>query len=100
MAIILLLLATNRATQIFRYNLAMWLMTIRGILFTRGDRIVVGSVLGPESLAIYAIVSDVASGINFLVAQPIQPFLPVVSRLALLPVAEADPKWLPHRKLT
>ncbi|WP_417040526.1 oligosaccharide flippase family protein [Cylindrospermopsis raciborskii] len=73
----------QRATQIFRYNLAMWLMTIGGILFTRGDRIVVGSVLGPESLAIYAIVSDVASGINFLVAQPIQPFLPVVSRLAL-----------------
>ncbi len=73
----------QRATQIFRYNLAMWLMTIGGILFTRGDRIIVGSVLGPESVAIYAIVSDVASGINFLVAQPIQPFLPVVSRLAL-----------------
>lgn len=77
----------QRASQIFRYNLAMWLMTIGGILFTRGDRIVVGSVLGPESLAIYAIVSDVASGINFLVAQPIQPFLPVVSRLALDPTS-------------
>jgi O-antigen/teichoic acid export membrane protein len=73
----------QRAAQIFRYNLAMWLMTIGGMLFTRGDRIIVGSVLGPESVAIYAIVSDVASGINFLVAQPIQPFLPVVSRFGL-----------------
>ncbi|MBG0744576.1 MAG: oligosaccharide flippase family protein [Cylindrospermopsis raciborskii KL1] len=71
----------EKAIVILRYNLVMWSMTLGGLLFTRGDRIIVGSTLGVESLGIYAVVSDIASGINFLVAQPIQPLLPFISGL-------------------
>jgi O-antigen/teichoic acid export membrane protein len=71
----------EKAIIILQYSLSMWLMTLGSVLFMRGDRIIVGSTLGAEGLGVYALVSDIAYGINFLVAQPIQPLLPFVSGL-------------------
>jgi O-antigen/teichoic acid export membrane protein len=71
----------QRGLEIVRYSTATWAATLGGMLFTKGDRLVVGSLLGSSSLAIYSAMVDFTSAINFFSAQPIQPLLPSVSYL-------------------
>jgi len=56
-------------------------------LFTQGDRLVVGTVLGTEPLGIYAAMANIASQINTFSALMVQPILP-----ALTTTAEAEPR--------
>jgi O-antigen/teichoic acid export membrane protein len=53
-----------------------WLVALGGVLFTQGDRLVVGAVLGTAPLGVYAALTSVAFQINALSAVAVQPLLP------------------------
>jgi O-antigen/teichoic acid export membrane protein len=53
-----------------------WLVALGGVLFTQGDRLVVGAVLGSASLGVYAAFTSIAFQINALSAVAVQPLLP------------------------
>ncbi len=71
----------NRGIAIARYSLMTWLVTLSSLLFTQVDRLIVGSVLGPAVLGIYAAITSITTQINSFSALPVQPLLPVLSGL-------------------
>jgi O-antigen/teichoic acid export membrane protein len=70
-----------RAVIIARYCLMTWLTTLGTVLFARGDRLIVGAVLGAKILGVYATVTEIAGVINSFSALPVQPLLPNLSRI-------------------
>ena len=70
---------SKRASEIVKYCSSTWIATLGGLLFTKGDRLVIGSLLGTSSLAIYSAFSDFSGTINYFSAKPIQPLLPFIS---------------------
>ena len=59
----------------------MWLNTLGSMLFSRGDRLIVGSLLGTQVLGVYAGITDITAQINSFSALPVQPLLPTLSNL-------------------
>jgi O-antigen/teichoic acid export membrane protein len=72
----------QKAMAVGGYSLIMWLNALGGMLFSRGDRLIVGSLLGSQVLGVYAAITDVTVQINSFSALPIQPLLPGLSNLA------------------
>ncbi|MTJ12923.1 oligosaccharide flippase family protein [Anabaena sp. UHCC 0187] len=72
----------KRGLAIARYSLMSWLTLLGGIIFARGDRLIVGSLLDTQTLGVYAVMTDITTQINSLSALPVQPLLPSVSNLA------------------
>jgi len=64
-----------------RYSVMIWLSSFGSALFARGDRLIVGSLLGTQSLGAYAAITDITAQINSLSSLPIQPLLPNLSKL-------------------
>jgi O-antigen/teichoic acid export membrane protein len=71
----------NKAVAVAGYSLMMWLNTLGSILFSRGDRLIVGSLLGTQVLGVYAGITDITAQINSFSALPVQPLLPTLSNL-------------------
>lgn len=71
----------QKARAVGGYSLMMWLNTLGSTLFSRGDRLIVGSLLGSQMLGVYAAITDVTSQINSFSALPVQPLLPSLSNL-------------------
>jgi O-antigen/teichoic acid export membrane protein len=71
-----------KGLEIGRYSVMMWLSSLGGALFGRGDRLIVGSLLGTQSLGVYAAMTDIATQINSLSALTVQPLVPSLSNLA------------------
>lgn len=69
----------SRFREISRYSATTWTATLGGALFTQGDRLLVGSILGTELLGIYGAITSIASQINVLSAWLVQPLLPSLS---------------------
>ncbi len=70
-----------RARAIVRYSVLTWLISLSGALFSRADRLVVGALLGVESVGIYGAITTITGKINTLSAVPVQPLLPVLSAM-------------------
>ncbi|MDZ7957618.1 MAG: oligosaccharide flippase family protein [Aulosira sp. DedQUE10] len=70
---------------ITRYSLMTWLASLGGVLFTQCDRIIVGGLLGTETLGVYAGITSITSQINVLSALIVQPILPALSNLIAYP---------------
>ena len=68
----------KRAFEIANYCSSSWLATLGGLLFTKGDRLIVASLLGSSYLSIYSVFSDLCGSINYFSAKPIQPLLPSI----------------------
>jgi O-antigen/teichoic acid export membrane protein len=66
---------------ILKYCIKVWPGTLGGLLFSQGDRIVVGKLLGYEAVGIYAGLTSVASQINLVSALPVQPLMAYVGTL-------------------
>jgi O-antigen/teichoic acid export membrane protein len=64
-----------------RYSVMVWLSSLGSALFAKGDRIIVGSLLGTQSLGAYAAITDITTQINVLSSLPVQPLVPSVSHL-------------------
>lgn len=69
----------KRSLEIAKYSLLTWFSSLGGMLFLRGDRLIVGALLGSTTLGIYATVTDIAGQINYFSALPVQPLLPTLS---------------------
>ncbi|MGF1934796.1 MAG: lipopolysaccharide biosynthesis protein [Nostoc sp. ChiQUE02] len=71
----------HKAVAVGGYSLMMWLNTLGSMLFSRGDRLIVGSLLGSQVLGVYAGITDITAQINSFSALPVQPLLPTLSNL-------------------
>ncbi|MEH2303961.1 lipopolysaccharide biosynthesis protein [Nostoc sp.] len=71
----------HKALAVGGYSLMMWLNTLGSMLFSRGDRLIVGSLLGSQVLGVYAGITDITAQINSFSALPVQPLLPTLSNL-------------------
>ncbi|MDJ0733755.1 MAG: oligosaccharide flippase family protein [Nostocaceae cyanobacterium] len=71
----------KKAMAVGSYSLMMWLNTLGSTVFSRGDRLIVGSLLGSQMVGVYAAITDVTAQINSFSALPVQPLLPTLSNL-------------------
>jgi O-antigen/teichoic acid export membrane protein len=72
---------SDKGIEIVSYTLVSWITTLGRALFTKGDRLIVGSLLGPIKLGIYATIFEITSIIGFLSSVVIQPLVPVISNI-------------------
>jgi O-antigen/teichoic acid export membrane protein len=72
-------LTLSKALEIGKYSLMMWITSIGGVLFTRVDRLVIGSILGSAYLGVYSTITDIASQINSISAMAVQPMISSLS---------------------
>jgi O-antigen/teichoic acid export membrane protein len=71
----------SRNGEIARYTANAWVASIGVTLFTQGDRLLIGRILGVEALGVYGAIVGIASQINTFSALIIQPILPSISGL-------------------
>jgi O-antigen/teichoic acid export membrane protein len=65
--------------DVLKYSMSTWVASLGGVLFGQVDRLIVGSILGIETLGTYAAITNATVQINSLSAMPIQPIVPVLS---------------------
>ncbi|QIR39572.1 oligosaccharide flippase family protein [Tolypothrix sp. PCC 7910] len=75
------ILNKKKAVEIVSYTLVSWITTLGRAFFTKGDRLIVGSFLGPIKLGIYSSIFEITSAINFFSSIIIQPLIPTISHL-------------------
>jgi len=71
----------KRFLEILNYSLSTWVSSLGGVLFGQVDRLIVGAILGVESLGIYSAITTATVQINGLSAMPVQPIVPILSRM-------------------
>jgi O-antigen/teichoic acid export membrane protein len=71
----------EKALKVGKYSFMVWLSSLGTILFSRVDRLIVGSILGTQSLGVYSAITDVTSQINVMSALPIHPLVPLLGKL-------------------
>lgn len=82
--------SSERSLAIAKYSVFTWLTALGGALFVRGDRVVVGALLGSKTLGVYAAMADVAGAISLFSTLPVQPLLPTLSKLAVKPERDRE----------
>jgi len=75
----------KKGIAVLKYSLMTWLTSLGGAFFLRGDRVIVGALLGSNALGVYAAITDVTGAINFFSALPVQPLLPTLSNFIANP---------------
>jgi O-antigen/teichoic acid export membrane protein len=70
----------GKGLEIIKYSLLSWLSQLGGIMFSQGDRLIVGGILGTETLGIYAAITNITYQINYLSGLAVQPLLPAIAR--------------------
>jgi O-antigen/teichoic acid export membrane protein len=68
-----------KSRTIMRYSGLTWLVSLGGVLFGQGDRVIVGGLLGTHALGVYAAITNITVQINSFSALPVQPLLPTIS---------------------
>ena len=72
----------SKGIDIIKYTTTAWITMIGSALFSHMDRIIIGAILGVQAVGVYAAITNITVQINNLSAMPVQPLLPVLSRLA------------------
>ena len=80
--------SAEKARRMLRYSVATWTATLGSAAFSQFDRLIVGGVLGPSVLGVYAVITNITSKINSFSATAVQPLVPSLSRDASLSGAE------------
>jgi O-antigen/teichoic acid export membrane protein len=70
----------QKARKIAHQSWMTWGTTFGSALFTKGDRIIVGSQLGPAALGLYSAITDIASSLNLFSTLTVQPLMSTLSR--------------------
>lgn len=65
--------------SIIHYSISTWFVSIGGKLFSQGDRIIIGAILGTDALGVYAAITNITVQINSLSSLIVQPLLPLLS---------------------
>lgn len=68
-----------RFKEVAGYSVLTWLTNLGGVMFGQFDRIIVGSILGPSILGVYAAITSIVVQINVFSSLPVQPILPLMS---------------------
>jgi O-antigen/teichoic acid export membrane protein len=68
-----------KAVSILKYSYMTWMTTIGGVLFSQGDRLIVGRFFSTEILGIYSLMTSISANISGFSSLPIQPMLPRLS---------------------
>jgi O-antigen/teichoic acid export membrane protein len=68
-----------KSQAIAKYSLLSWVSQLGSVMFSQGDRLIVGGVLGTESLGIYAAITNITYQINYLSGLSVQPLLPSIA---------------------
>jgi O-antigen/teichoic acid export membrane protein len=68
-----------RTREILHYSLMAWISLLGSVLFSQCDRLLVGAILGPAPLGVYAAITGVTVQINTLSALSVQPLIPLLS---------------------
>ncbi len=89
----------KKAIIIARHSLMIWMTTLGGAIFARGDRLVVGSFLGFETLGVYAAITEATGAINSFSALPVQPLVPVLINQTAKHTSSQDLKQLVKQAL-
>jgi O-antigen/teichoic acid export membrane protein len=71
-----------KAKSLIRYSSMMWVATIGALMFSKIDRLAVGSLLGMKQLGTYSAIVDVASQINGIAGMAVHPLIASVSSQA------------------
>jgi O-antigen/teichoic acid export membrane protein len=71
----------KKALEVGKYSFMVWIGSLGTVLFSRADRLIVGSILGTQMLGVYSAITDVTSQINVMSALPIQPLVPLLGQL-------------------
>jgi O-antigen/teichoic acid export membrane protein len=71
----------EKVIEVGKYSSMVWLSSLGGVLFSRVDRLIVGSSLGTQGLGVYAAITDITSQINTMSALPVQPLVPILGKL-------------------
>jgi O-antigen/teichoic acid export membrane protein len=71
----------EKAVKVGKYSSMVWLSSLGGVLFSRVDRLIVGSTLGTQVLGVYSAITDITCQINTMSALPVQPLVPLLSKL-------------------
>lgn len=74
-------LSKSRAVKIVKYSTSVWLTAIGGTLFQRGDRLIIGRILGTEALGIYSAITSIATQMHTFSSVAMHPILPRISNL-------------------
>lgn len=69
----------EKGLQIAYHSLKTWLICLGSVAFGRGDRLIVGSFLGSESIGIYAVITEATSAMSSFSSLPVQPIVPLLS---------------------
>jgi len=85
-----------RLRALAAYSLRTWAGSFGSVLFTQGDRLIVGKLLGSELVGVYAALTSTTYQINALSSLPLQPMVPELSR-ARTPQYAPDGTLLPSR---
>lgn len=67
------------ARKILKYSLFAWISGLGSILFSQGDRVLVGILLGPVAAGAYSICTGVAARLNSLASSATQVLVPFAS---------------------
>lgn len=86
---------TEKTIAIARYSCMTWVGSLGGVLFSQGDRLIIGALLGTKLLGVYAAITTITTQINIFSTLPVQPLLPAVS--SLLGKKEIDQRSLRHQ---
>lgn len=73
----------NKAISMVKYSSVVWISSLGSAVFSRADRLVVGSLLSPEILGMYSAITDITTQINGISALPAQPLVPFLSRCSI-----------------
>ena len=73
--------SSSKAKAIAQYSAMAWLSSLGPLLFSHGDRIVVGAILGPAALGIYSAITSVTSQISVLTSLAVHPLFPTLGSL-------------------
>lgn len=71
----------QRAREIVTFSGYAWISSLGSALFTQGDRILVGGLLGLGPLGVYGAIASATTQINTLSGMVVQPLMPVISAL-------------------
>jgi O-antigen/teichoic acid export membrane protein len=69
----------DKSKEIGKYSMLNWVSQLGGTMFTQGDRLVIGGVLGTKVLGLYAAMVNITVQINYLAGLFVQPLLPTIA---------------------
>lgn len=71
--------SVKKSVLIIKYSFFNWISVLSMTLFSRGDRLIVGSVLGISTLAIYTAILESSAVITSFTTRSVSPILPILS---------------------